>query len=171
MDTDRFDYDAVLNLLPDGVVALDRDFTVLQMNRAACRFLGVSDASACIGRPVRQILEDAPFLRLRDGNAVQLSDCVLLAEEGLWIERSYLCDRARTVFVCLLRDITQLRQQEEALQTGRQHVLELADTITEKQLHVVHEIAGLLGETAVETQAAMQELKQAILPVREDRND
>ena len=171
MDTYRFDYEAILNLLPDGVVALDRDFTVLQMNRAACRFLGVSDASACIGRPVRQILEEAPFLRLRDGNAVQLSDCVLLAEEGLWIERSYLCDRARTVFVCLLRDITQLRQQEEALQTGRQHVLELADTITEKQLHVVHEIAGLLGETAVETQAAMQELKQAILPVREDRND
>ena len=171
MDTYRFDYEAILNLLPDGVVALDRDFTVLQMNRAACRFLGVSDASACIGHPVRQILEEAPFLRLRDGNAVQLSDCVLLAEEGLWIERSYLCDRARTVFVCLLRDITQLRQQEEALQTGRQHVLELADTITEKQLHVVHEIAGLLGETAVETQAAMQELKQAILPVREDRND
>ena len=171
MDTDRFDYEAILNLLPDGVVALDRDFTVLQMNRAACRFLGVNDASACIGHPVRQILEEAPFLRLRDGNAVQLSDCVLLAEEGLWIERSYLCDRARTVFVCLLRDVTPLRQQEEALQTGRQHVLELADTITEKQLHVVHEIAGLLGETAVETQAAMQELKQAILPVREDRND
>ena len=47
---------------------------------------------------------------------------------------------------------------------------ELADAITEKQLHVVHEIAGLLGETAVETQSAMQELKQAILPVREDRN-
>ena len=83
---------------------------------------------------------------------------------------SYLCDRARTVFVCLLRDVTRLRQQEEALQTGRQRVLELADAITEKQLHVVHEIAGLLGETAVETQSAMQELKQAILPVREDRN-
>ena len=39
----------------------------------------------------------------------------------------------------------------------------LADVIIDNQLRIVHQIAGLLGETAAETKVAVHDLKQAIL--------
>jgi hypothetical protein len=68
-----------------------------------------------------------------------------------------------------MHDLTLLQEQNDGL-SNHLHAAELADALCEKQLRLVSEIAGLLGESAVEMQAAVKELKQAVLPDRKDQN-
>lgn len=153
----------IFDLLPDGLLAVDAALRVLRVNRAACRLLGLRDAAALSGAPVADILDAAPFERLLSGERTELHDTAALPESALRLERSFFCDGARRVFICLLR--------EGAQQEARERAAALAEAIGERQLRLVHEIAGLLGETAVETQAAVHELRAALLPGGEARHD
>lgn len=163
--------DTMLELLPCGLLALDRELRLRRLNRAACRLLGVEDAQEALGGPVGRVMEEEPFLRLRGGERRELNDCVSLPGGGRWLERSFCCDGARTVYICVLHEVTQQRQQEAIRLEETQRALELAEEIGEKQLRIVHDIAGLLGEAAVETQAALHELKAALLPGGEEKHD
>jgi hypothetical protein len=57
-------------------------------------------------------------------------------------------------------------QEREAALSDRMKAAEQADAICRRQLQIVQEIAGLLGESAVETQSALEELKRTLLPDR-----
>ncbi len=63
----------ILELIPDGILAVDRDLAVVCINPAACRLLGVPEAAEPVGRPVGRIMDDAAFLRLRDGDEARSS--------------------------------------------------------------------------------------------------
>ena len=45
----------------------------------------------------------------------------------------------------------------------------MADSISDKQLRIVHEIASLLGESAAETKLAIAELKDAVMMDSEEQ--
>ena len=171
MDTAFAFYDTLLDLIPDGILAADRDLRLRTVNRAACRLLGLSETEAPLGAPADRVLGDAAFLRLRDGERSRFSDTFELAGKDILMERLFLRDEEGTVLLCVLRDVTaDAARREHALQ-GSLRAAELADAVCEKQLAAVREIAGLLGESAVETQAALQELKRTLLPDKEDRHD
>ena len=159
----------ILDLLPDGVLAADRDLIIRQINPAACRLLGIQDPAEYIGSPVSRVMDDTIFLKLRDEEEMQHSDFVVLRGESIQIERSFCCDADRTLCVCIMHEMAK-RQLYEDLLRCQLHAAELADTICEKQLNIVSEIAGMLGEAAVETQATVQELKKALLPDKVEKN-
>ncbi len=167
MDISRFDESSILDLIPDGILALDRDLVVRRINPAACRLLGVREPAEVLGVPVSGILGESAFLRLRDGQETELSDIVVLHGGDTLLACTFCCDESRALFVCVIRDIPE-QQGEEHLRRELRGA-ELADAICEKHLRLVQEIAGLLGETAVETLAAAEELKKTLLPGRVDK--
>ena len=169
MDIACFNENRILDLIPDGVLTVDRDLIIRQINPAACRLLGIQDPAEYIGSPVSRVMDDTIFLKLRDEEEMQHSDFVVLRGESIQIERSFCCDADRTLFVCIMREMAK-RQLYEELLRRQLHAAELADTICEKQLTIVSEIAGMLGEAAVETQATVQELKKALLPDKVEKN-
>ena len=173
MDIARFDDNMILDLMTDGVLALDREFIIRRINPAACRLLGIRDSSKLSGAPVSRVMDDTAFLRLRSGEKTQVSDVVVPHGKAVPLECSFCCDEGRTLFVCIMRGMPAHQQCEENGEALSRHLraAELADTMCEKQLQIVQEIAGLLGETAVETQAAVQELKRTLLPDRVGNND
>lgn len=153
----------ILDLIPDGVLALDRAFTILRLNRAACSLLGLQDAALVIGRPVGCLMDEKAFSRLGEGEC-EHRDTISL-DVGV-MEREIFCDEEHSLFVCVLRKAS---RQWNGLPSEQERACELADALIEKQLAIVHEIAGLLGEAAVETQSAVQELKAAVCPAGEKR--
>lgn len=162
--------DTVLNLLPDGILAVDGSLCILRMNRAARRFLGVSDAEALIGAPVESVMEPGCFEQLLRGGKTRLSDSVSLRDGSLWLERDFIFDTEQGVLLCLMRDATEDRRRQQALSEEQLRIAELADAIGEKQLAVIHDVAGLLGESAVETLKTIRELKQLVLPGKENEH-
>ncbi len=170
MENVQYNDSRILDLIPDGVLTLDQELTIRQCNPAACRMLGIQNPSELIGTPVSSVLEDAVFQRLRDGEETQCSKLIENKGGDGLLECSCQCDGERDLFVCVLRGTEQTQQHEVPEELLRRHLraVELADAVCEKQLNIVSEIASLLGETAVETQAAVQEFRKMLLPGRVD---
>ena len=61
-----------------------------------------------------------------------------------------------------MRDITDAEAERERKTRINQQTVEVADTVVEKQMRIVQEIATLLGETAAETKIALTKLKESI---------
>ena len=153
----------ILELIPDGILAVDHDLAVVCINPAACRLLGVPEAAEPVGRPVGRIMDDAAFLRLRDGDEAQFSDQCAAQEGNLRLERAFVRDAESSLLLCRMHAVG---QEREAALSDRMKAAEQADAICRRQLQIVQEIAGLLGESAVETQSALEELKRTLLPDR-----
>lgn len=64
--------------------------------------------------------------------------------------------------VFLLIDITKEKQQEEALRRIKKETLYKVDEMLSKQMRVVQEVAGLLGETVAEIKSSFFELRRSL---------
>ena len=168
--TEKWNDELLFDLIPEGIIAVDRELMIRRINRSARRLLGIREDAVCEGRAVNTVMEESGFCRLCDGRQ-QFCDCIAFPEKNLWIERSYMCDRERTVLLCVMQDVTRQRVQEEQLRKNLEHALELADALNEKHLRTVHDVASLLGENAAETQIVLRDLKEALHPAERKEND
>ena len=66
------------------------------------------------------------------------------------------------LLVGIMRDITDDEAEREKKARINRQTVEVADTVVEKQMRIVQEIASLLGETAAETKIALTKLKESI---------
>ncbi len=163
-------FDRILDLIPDGILAVDGDLLITAINRTAGRFLGIEEEKAYKGRPVSEIMDGKQFARLRDGRISHFSEQVPFRNGNRRLGYSFLADREHAVFLCLMRDVTEICEQGELQKERSQRAAELAEEMNEKHLRLVHDIAGLLGEDAAEMQISLQELKNTILPGEEKKN-
>ncbi len=161
----------IINVSPEGIITVGKSLKVRQINKAACRIFGIKDTADIVGYPVSRIMDEYDFVKLMGMDDTQYTDRVYLAEYNVYLERIFICDPERTVYTCIMRDVTQSRQRREQVQKTKLHAAELADVIIDNQLRIVHQIAGLLGETAAETKVAVHDLKQAILLDEEGEED
>ena len=60
---------------------------------------------------------------------------------------------------CLLRDITIHKEYEKQLNQNQKELINTTNSVIEKQMRVVQEIASLLGETTAETKVALIKLR------------
>ena len=66
------------------------------------------------------------------------------------------------MLIGILRDITDEEAEKEKNARINKQAIEVADTVVEKQMRIVQEIASLLGETAAETKIALTKLKESV---------
>lgn len=161
----------IINVSPEGIVTVGKDLKVSQINKAACKIFGIKDAADIIGYPVSRIMDEYDFVRLMGMDDTQFTDQVFLAEYNVYLERIFICDPEKTLFSCIMRDVTKSRQHKNKIQKTKVHAAELADVIIDNQLRIVHEIASLLGETAAETKVAVHDLKEAIMLDEDGENE
>ncbi len=153
--------DTIVRNTPNGLIVLNEQLEVQQINRAALKILNLRYPSDVLGEPVVHILDPVPFLDVLNGKRTQTSRAYL-AEYERYVEQTVIYDREYRLLVCILRDVTEeesVREQKEHL--SRQTV-EIADRVVDKQMRIVQEIASLLGETAAETKIALTKLKESI---------
>ncbi|MGN1073258.1 MAG: [Fe-Fe] hydrogenase large subunit C-terminal domain-containing protein [Bradymonadia bacterium] len=154
--------DNIVRNTPNGLIVLNEDLEVQQINRAAQRILNIRNASDVLGDQIVRILEPIDFMDvLRTGHNIN-DKRRYLAEYEKYVEETIVYDKEYRVLVCILRDVTEeetMREQKESM--GRQTV-EIADRVIDKQMRIVQEIASLLGETAAETKIALSNLKKSI---------
>lgn len=152
----------ILNNTPNGILVVNEDLEVQQINKAAMQMLRVRTASDVLGELVVRIVDPTPFMDVLE-NGVSIKDQqTYYAEYEKYLELSIVHDRASHNLIAIMRDVTAEteRRQKEA-EIGRQ-TAEVADRVVEKQMRTVQEIAFLLGETAAETKIALTKLKESI---------
>ena len=169
MGREGWNDDMIFDLIPDGILAVNRDLEIIRMNRSAAYLLNISEDTVYEGKKLVSVMEEDGFRRLLGGRQ-QFSDTIRLSEKNIWLERFFCCDREQTVLLCVMRDVTGQRLREEQLQKDLQHAVELANTLNERHLSTVRDVSGLLGENAADMQILLRELKEAIQPTERRKN-
>lgn len=154
--------DNIVNNTPNGLIVLNEDLEVQQINKSARKIMNVNAPGDILGEKVVRILDPKDFMEvLQSGKAIR-DKRTYLAEYGKYVEETILFDKDYRILICILRDVTDV----ETVRTKKEHIetqtVEIADKVIDKQMRVVQEIASLLGETVAETKSALYKLKESI---------
>ena len=154
--------DTIVNNTPNGLIALNENLEVQQINRAARKIMNIRSASDVLGEPVVRILDPEIFIRVKNTGRTVRNERIYLAEYKKYVEQTVVYDAESHMLIGIMRDITDAEEDREKKARLNQKTIEVADSVVEKQMRIVQEIASLLGETAAETKIALTKLKESI---------
>ena len=124
--------------------------------------MNIRSASDVLGEPVVRILDPELFLMVKNTGRSVRNQRTYLAEYKRYIEQTIVYDPESHMLIGIMRDITDNEEEREKKARINKQTLEVADSVVEKQMRIVQEIASLLGETAAETKIALTKLKESI---------
>ena len=154
--------DTIVNNTPNGLIALNENLEVQQINVAARKIMNIRAASDVLGEPVVRILDPTLFLQVKNSGRSVRNRSTYLAEYKRYVEQTIVYDSDSRMLIGIMRDITDEESDREKKARINKQTVEVADTVVEKQMRIVQEIASLLGETAAETKIALTKLKESI---------
>ena len=154
--------DTIVKNTPNGLIVLNENLEVQQINEAARKIMNIRSSSDILGDQVIRILDPTVFMNvLTSGNDVR-AQRVYLAEYKRYVEQTVVYDKDTHLLVGIMRDITDEEYERERKENISRKTVEVADKVVDKQMRIVQEIASLLGETAAETKIALSKLKESI---------
>jgi len=154
--------DANVKNTPNGIVVLNENLEVQQINESARKLMNIRFSSDILGEPVVRILDPLDFVEVLDTGRSIHNKRVYLAEYKRYVEQSVVHDRESHLLICNMRDVTEEEEQRSKKENISRQTIEVADKVVDKQMRIVQEIASLLGETAAETKIALAKLKESI---------
>lgn len=154
--------DTIVKNTPNGLIVLNEDLEVQQINAAARKILNIRNATDVLGEPVVRILDPLIFMNALESRLGILEQREYLVEYKRYVEETVIHDKESRLLICIMRDVTQEEREREKKESISQQTIEVADKVVDKQMRIVQEIASLLGETAAETKIALSKLKESI---------
>ena len=154
--------DTIVKNTPNGLIVLNENLEVQQINTAARKIMNIRSASDVLGEPVIRILDPAVFIQVRSNGKIVRDRRVYLAEYKKYVEQTVVYDKDSHLLVGIMRDVTDEEAERAKKESISRQTIEVADKVVDKQMRIVQEIASLLGETAAETKIALTKLKESI---------
>ena len=154
--------DAIVKNTPNGLIVLNEQMEVQQINDAARKIMNIRSASDIVGDQVVRILDPIVFIKVLQDKKDVHEERVYLAEYRRYVEQTVVYDKDSRLLICIMRDITDDQDEREKKEKITRQTIEVADKVVDKQMRIVQEIASLLGETAAETKIALTKLKESI---------
>ena len=154
--------DTIVKNTPNGLIVLNEELEVQQINDAARRIMNVRSSTDILGDQVIRIMDPTDFMEVRNTGRDIRNKMVYLPEYKRYVEQSVIYDKDSHLLIGIMRDITDEQTEREKKESISRQTVEVADKVVDKQMRIVQEIASLLGETAAETKIALAKLKESI---------
>ena len=154
--------DTIVNNSPNGLIVLNENLEVQQINNSARRIMNIRSEKDILGDQVIRILDPTIFVNVLKGAKDVMTERLYLAEYKRYVELTAVHDRDSRMLVGIMRDITDEESERQRRESISRQTVEVADKVVDKQMRIVQEIASLLGETAAETKIALAKLKESI---------
>ncbi len=154
--------DTIVKNTPNGLIVLNEQLEVQQINSAARKIMNIRSADDILGDQVVRVLDPTVFMTVLNTGSDVRNQKVYLAEYKRYVEQTVVYDKDLHLLVGIMRDITAEQQEHEKKENISRRTIEVADKVVDKQMRIVQEIASLLGETAAETKIALSKLKESI---------
>ena len=155
--------DTIVRNTPNGLIVLNENLEVQQINNSARKIMNIRSASDVLGEPVIRILDPTPFSQVKTSGRSIRNRRTYLAEYKKYVEQTVVYDTDSRMLIGIMRDVTDEVETQERKESISRQTVEVADKVVEKQMRIVQEIASLLGETAAETKIALTKLKESIV--------
>ena len=162
MDQSRRFSNNIFDNSPNGLIVINDDFEIQQLNKQAMELLNIRNQSDVLGENIVRILDPTPFFQVFETGKKLTNQRKYYSDYKKFFEQTIVRDKNSHMLICILRDVTdeeEARSKKEEL--GRK-TAEIADKVVDKQMRIVQEIASLLGETTAETKIALTKLKESI---------
>lgn len=154
--------DTIVDNTPNGLIVLNEDLEVQQINNSARKMLNLRSASDILGEQVIRILDPQIFVDTKNKGRGVKDKKMYLAEYDRYVEATTVYNREYHIILGIFKDITDEETEKEKKDELSRQTVEIADKVVDKQMRIVQEIASLLGETAAETKIALSKLKESI---------
>ncbi len=154
--------DTIVKNTPNGLIVLNENLEVQQINEAARKIMNIRSSMDILGDSVVRILDPTDFAQVLGSGKNIHGNRVYLAEYKRYVEQSVVYDQDSHLLIGIMRDVTDEQNEREKKENISRQTVEVADKVVDKQMRIVQEIASLLGETAAETKIALTKLKESI---------
>lgn len=154
--------DNIIQNTPNGIIVLNDELEVQQINDAARKIMNIRNASDVMGEQVICILDPTDFWDVRSSGKSIRNQKKYLAEYRKYVEQTIIYDKDYHILMCIMRDITDVEVELSKKETLNKQTIDIADKVVDKQMRVAQDIASLLGETVAETKIALARLKESI---------
>ena len=154
--------DTIVKNTPNGLIVLNEELEVQQINDAARKIMNVRSSTDILGDQVIRIMDPTDFMEVRKTGRDIRNKMVYLPEYKRYVEQSVVYDKDSHLLIGIMRDVTDEQTEREKKESISRQTVEVADKVVDKQMRIVQEIASLLGETAAETKIALAKLKESI---------
>ena len=152
----------ILSHTPNGILVVNEDLEVQQVNAAAMSMLHINHESDVLGEQLIRVMDPQPFLNALDNGKCAREQRDYYAEYNKYLELTIVHDKTTHILIAILRDVTSEEEGRREKELISRQTVEIADRVVEKQMRVVQEIASFLGETTAETKIALTKLKESI---------
>ena len=146
----------VVENIPTGVLILDEKLRIEHINPAAISLLRIK--TEVKGKSIGSVLPNNDFYEAFSTGKNVVHHKVRYDTLDIVVSQTVICARNGRMTIVLLEDITNREIEEERNRNLTGETVQSARAAVDKQMQVVQEIAGMLGETAAETKMAFTKL-------------
>ena len=151
----------VMQRMPNGVVVLNSDFEIEEINQAASRLLGI-DYNHYKGKNFFDLSDLVEFVHVQSTGENVYNRRVRVGNTKKYIELSVIDMKDHNRLLGIMKDVTEEETYNEKLQEVRKQTFAVTDEVVKNQMKIAQEIASLLGETTAETKVALLKLKDIL---------
>lgn len=148
---------------PNGIVAIDYDLKVIQINEVACKLWNVSKTMAH-GALLVDLFDPTEFAIALSQKQNLYNKQIMINSTNKTIELTIIVLDNHKMLIGFMKDITAKADAENQIAKMRLDTIATTDEVIMKQMRVAQEIASLLGETTAETKVALLKLKSMVRP-------
>ncbi|MEE0970476.1 MAG: [Fe-Fe] hydrogenase large subunit C-terminal domain-containing protein, partial [Clostridia bacterium] len=98
--------DTIVKNTPNGLIVLNENLEVQQINNAARKIMNIRAASDVLGEPVVRILDPTVFIQVRNSGRTVRDQRTYLAEYKKYVEQTVVYDSDSRMLIGIMRDIT-----------------------------------------------------------------
>jgi len=147
---------------PNGLLVLDERMNIKLVNPALAELLRTEPASL-IGRAAAEVLGDIhDFKKAYDENVEVTVRERYYPQFDLFVRKVIFPVPDEKIVAAIFVDMTREWKQRSELEELKKQTIQEVRQVVDKQMRVVQEIAGLLGETTAETKVSLLRVVEAL---------
>ncbi len=159
----------IMENAPNGILVLNEDYEVQEINPAAMEMLQVEDKQEVLGSHVIYIMDPDAFQDVLEGRREVRNYKDYYPDIDKYLEMTIIHNPTTHMLLAILLDVTEAENDMIEREKLSRRTAELTDRVVMKQARIVQEIASLLGETTAETKVALTKLKESIAFERDNK--
>lgn len=152
----------VMETTPNAIFILDNDLKIIEFNRMAQKFFGISKEDA-LKSYLFEIMDTKDFEDVLKTHQMILRRRTDLPDYNLKTLETIAYIEDMDALLCILQDVSKDEERLAKEYDKKMQMVASAQEVIDKQMMVAQEIAGLLGETTAETKIILSRLGDLIL--------
>ncbi len=153
--------DIIVESSHNAIIVVDKEMIIQEFNPVANEMFNKQDKSP-VGQPLSRYIDPKLFKKVWNEKKGIKHHKISYEKYDIVTDQTIFPLEEYDVIVGIFTDHTKQQRQKEEMKKMKEMAADKAADVVHKQMEIVQEIAGLLGETTVETKSALYELTELI---------